>query len=77
MIPTTNAHQGEETLSIMLCIFGLRENGTSMTNHFPYRKKSLRLANQTISHNIQTISLRTKVLVVVAKAENNQMPIAK
>ena len=76
-IQTANAHRGEETFSINDIILGLRLNGTSITNRFPYRKQSLRLASQTRSHNIPTTSLRTKVLLAVASAENNQMPIAK
>ncbi|MEI8092172.1 MAG: hypothetical protein WCG98_08505 [bacterium] len=37
----------------------------------------MRLASQTSSHNIQTTSFKTKVLFAVARAENNQIPIAK
>ena len=37
-IPTANAHQGDDTLSIISAIFGLREKGTSITNNFPYQK---------------------------------------
>jgi len=41
MIPTRNAHAGDVTLLIISPIFGLRANGTSMMNIFPYQKKSL------------------------------------
>lgn len=74
---TKNAHRGEDTLWIISCIFGLRENGTSITNHFPYRKKSLKFASPTRTHSIPTTSLSIKVFEAVAKAENNHNPIAK
>ena len=35
---TINAHIGDTTLSIIFFIFGLQDNGTSITNIFLYRK---------------------------------------
>lgn len=75
--PTANAHHGEDTLWIISWSFGLRDIGTSITNHFPYRKKSLRLASHTTIHKTQTTSLSTKVLLALARAENNHIHIAK
>ena len=54
---TTKAHPGDAIFSIKLAIFGLHPKGTSITNHFPYRKKSFKLASHTNIPNIQTISL--------------------
>jgi hypothetical protein len=48
-----------------------------MTNNFQYQKKSFRLASHTRTHKIQTTSLRIKVLLAQARAENNHIPIAK
>lgn len=76
-MPTTNAPRGEDTLSINAIILGLRLKGTSMTNHFPYRKKSLIFASHTTNHKIPTTSLRTNVLLAVAKAEKSPIPIAR
>ena len=74
---TTNAHAGEETLDIRSCILGLQEKGTSITNHLPYRKKSLRLASQTTIPSIQTMILMANVLVAEARAEKIHIPIAR
>ncbi|MBU0626786.1 hypothetical protein KKH82_05210 [Patescibacteria group bacterium] len=75
--PMMNAHIGEAILDIIFCILGLQANGTSITNHFPYRKKSLRLANHTNIQKTHTIIFKTKVLVAVANALNSHNPIAK
>jgi hypothetical protein len=64
-------------LSIIFFITGLREKGTSITNPFPYQKKSLRLANQTSIQSVQNINLIIQTLLAVASAENNQTHISK
>jgi hypothetical protein len=73
----TNAHNGDVAHFIILCIVGLRANGTSIRNHSQYRKKSLIFASQTIIHKIQTIRFIIIVFVAVANAENNPNHIAK
>ena len=47
--------------------FVLREKGTSMTNHFPYRNTSFKLANQTNIPSDPAIIFTTLVLAVEAK----------
>jgi len=74
---TTNTHSGDTAHLITFCILGLQANGTSIINHFPYQKKSFRLANHTNIHKIHTIIFITKVFVAVARAENSPNPIAK
>jgi hypothetical protein len=74
---TTKAQVGETALSISFFKFGLRENGTSITNPFPYRKKSFRFANHTIIHNHHTNRFNIVVFVAVANALNSHNHIAK
>jgi len=52
---TTKAHTGEVIFSIKPIILGLQANGTSIINHFPYQKKSFKLANHTSIPKTQTI----------------------
>jgi|GEM_PF-2293190 len=75
--PVKNAHIGETMDFIVFCSLGLRDNGTSIINPLPYRKKSFKFASHTIIPSIQTIRLMSIVLPAVARAENRPSHIAK
>ena len=74
---TTNAPKGDTALSMIDFIFGLQDNGTSITKPFLYRKKSFKLASQTTIHKIQTIRFNIVVFVADANALNSHNHIAK
>jgi hypothetical protein len=54
-IPTQKAHIGDVIFWTIVLRRALRENGTSITNHFPYQNTSFRLANQTNIPSVQAI----------------------
>ena len=72
-IPIQNAPIGDVISWMIVFRRALRENGTSITNHFPYRNTSFRLANQTNIPRDQAIIFTTFVLVVEAKIFHNQI----
>lgn len=76
-IHARNAHAGDVAFSITFFIAGLRANGTSITNHLPYRKKSFKLANHTRIQSVQNIILIIQTLSDVASAEKSQIHIKR
>ncbi len=76
-IPTQKAPMGDVIFWTMDLRRALRENGTSITNHFPYQNTSFRLANHTNTPSAQAIIFTTFTLEAEDKTFHNPTHIKR